>query len=143
MRTWILVLLAILYSVGSVHAAGGGRLGRIHAGMTRTDVAIELGRPAEVRIEQEATFWIYPSSNTEICMIKFVNQVVVQESMKCDSSATVKDLAQQASVYMPVMNSDVEYQGRVLRYCGKKPAAQPGCKISDQCINGGWEETCP
>jgi hypothetical protein len=140
MRALVLVLLIL---ISTTNAQGeSGRLGNIRPGMTRTDVAIELGRPADVRIDQETTLWYYPSSATRICVIKFVKQKVTQEIMKCDESGPSKEIASKSSYLLPQMNSDVEYQNRVKRYCGVPPKPQPGCQISPQCVNGGWEEVC-
>lgn len=137
-----LVLIPLFLLVTSSVCFGKGRLDRIHPGMTRTDVAIELGRPAEVRVEQDAVIWVYPSSESEICMIKFVKQKVTQDVMKCDSSESSHEFAQHTSYMLSLMNSQKEYEGRVQRYCGLKPKPSPGCHISEQCINGGWEEIC-
>lgn len=118
------------------------RIANIRPGMTRTDVAIQLGAPLEVRQEGEATLWIYPKSDSEICQIKFLRQKVTQEPMKCDNSEAIRPVAR---MYMPAlnrMNSDQEYQGRVKRYCGIKPKPDPGCRVLEQCVNGGWEIVC-
>jgi len=141
MRTRVLVLLALFYSISP--ACATGRLSKIRPGMTRTDVAIELGKPAEVRVDKEAVIWVYPSSKTEICFIKFLNQRVVPEPIKCDGSEALRKTAEEYAQYLPRMNSEIEYTGRVKRYCGVKPLPQEGCRISEQCINGGWEEICP
>jgi hypothetical protein len=110
--------------------------------MTRTDVAIELGRPADIRVDQETTLWFYPSSETRVCVIKFVKQKVTQEVMKCDESEPYKEIASKSAYLLPQMGSEVEYQNRVKRYCGVPAKPRPGCRISPQCVNGGWEEVC-
>jgi hypothetical protein len=143
MRSPVAFLLGIAFLFGfGAQDCFCGRIDRIHVGMTRTDVAIELGRPAEVRVEQEAVLWIYPSSETEVCTIKFVKQKVVPEPVKCDASESSREFAQHTSYLLRTMNSEVEYQGRVQRYCGIKPKPRPGCRISEFCTNGEWGEVC-
>ncbi len=141
MRTLVLILL-VLVGFSQTGICGSRRLGKIIPGMTRTDVAIELGRPADVRVDQDAVLWVYPSSASEVCTIRFVRQKVTQEVMKCDSSASSKEFALKSAPLLSGMNSEKEYLGRVERYCGRKPKPTPGCQISPQCTNGGWEEVC-
>lgn len=117
------------------------RIGQIKPGMTRTDVAIELGKPYDTRVDGEAILWVYPGSRTQTCVIKFVKQRV-SEPVKCEQVKENKEAELEVSQVLVRMSSDVEYQGRVLRYCGKKPIPHEGCKISEHCINGGWEEIC-
>src|SRR5438128_1113371 len=140
MRTQVLVLVLMIFPVtGSCETT---RLDRIHPGMTQTDVAIELGKPADTRVEDEATLWLYPASETKICTIRFIKHRVSTESIKCDSSEGVREFASRAARDLVNMNSEKEYQDRLLRYCGIRPSPRPGCKISPQCINGGWDEIC-
>jgi hypothetical protein len=134
------LLLAGLFSMSA--SCETGRIGRIRPGMTRTDVAVELGRPAEVHVENEGVIWIYPASEKKVCSIKFVDEKVVQEPMKCDESPKIQEFASKNAFRLPVMNSEIEYQGRVKRYCGVRPTPRPGCQVSEQCTNGGWEEVC-
>jgi hypothetical protein len=143
MRICVLIpfLFFLLFLEQPDSCFGGGRLGRVQPGMTRTDVAIELGKPADVRVEREVTLWIYPSSENEICTIKFVKQKVA-DTVQCDSSESVREFAKNYASMLPKMNSDIEYAGRVQRYCGLKPKPKPGCHISEQCLNGEWGEIC-
>jgi hypothetical protein len=140
MRSFVLLIYLLIATL--LPGCKSTRLGRIHSGMTRTDVAIELGKPANVMIEEGATYWIYPSSEKEICKIKFVNQRVHTDAMVCDSSDDSRVQARKSAYILPRMNSEEEYQGRLTRFCGRKPLPTPGCRISDQCVNGGWEEVC-
>jgi len=137
--TRVLVILCFSFCVSCETT----RLNRIKPGMTRTDVAIELGGPAEVRMENDQVFWVYPASTSKSCTIQFKNQKVVPEPMKCDDSDSARQFAMKNAYRLPSMNSEVEYRGRVLRYCGARPSPKPGCTISAQCVNGGWEEICP
>jgi hypothetical protein len=141
MRIFVLVLMIL--GCFTHESCATTRLSRIHPGMTRTDVAIELGKPLDIRIDGDATLWVYPSSESQICIIKFIDQKVVQEPMKCDNSEDSRKLAGKSLDSFATMNSELEYKGRLERYCGMKPIPRTGCKISEQCINGGWEEICP
>ena len=152
MRFQVSILIMLTFSVSA--SCETARLTNIRPGMSRTDVAIELGKPAAVKIAGEAILWIYPESESKVCMIKFIDQKVASEPMKCDNSEAIRKLASENSQdsnptlshklshTLKTMNSEKEYLGRVKRYCGVPPIPSPGCKVSTRCINGGWQEVC-
>jgi outer membrane protein assembly factor BamE (lipoprotein component of BamABCDE complex) len=139
-------ILGIVCGLSAIFLSFAGckttRLSRIQPGMTRTDVAVELGKPVDIFNDGETAYWVYPASEKEVCRIRFINQKVDTETMKCENSENTRELATRAAKYLSSVNSEVEYQNRILRFCGRRPEPQKGCKISDHCVNGGWEEIC-
>lgn len=142
MRCLVLVLLMFLFVMNINCTATAGRIDQVRPGMTRTDVAIQLGSPMDVKVSNEAVIWTYPGSDSQVCMIKFVNTKVSQEPIKCNKSDPTGDFGVKSAPYLRAMNSDMEYQGRLKRYCGMKPEPLPGCRIAEACVNGGWEQIC-
>lgn len=141
MRTHVLVL--VLMTCIGIASCGTTRLNHIVPGMTRTEVAIELGKPIDVRVERNRTLWFYPVSDSKICSVQFAGQTVSQVPIQCDESEPSRNLAGRSSQDLFRMNSEIEYQDRLIRYCGIKPNPHPGCEILPQCTNGGWTEVCP
>jgi hypothetical protein len=140
MRTIVLILLAG-FVVGQM-GCSSTRLSQVQSGMTRTDVAIALGKPVDIKREGDALYWHYPSSEKEICRIKFVGDKVDADRMKCESPEMTTEMSKKYSAALPYVSSETEYQNRLLRFCGQKPFPRPGCRISDTCVHGGWEQIC-
>jgi hypothetical protein len=134
----ILVVGVLILTVG----CNTTRLKKVQAGMTRTDVAIQLGKPVDIQLDGEVIYWSYPSSDSEICRIKFTQLKVSSDVMSCDSSDRSREIAVKNNQVFVRMNSEFEHQLRQQAYCGLKPVPRKGCKVKDECMNGGWEEIC-
>ncbi|MGZ3687121.1 MAG: hypothetical protein ACXVBW_02400 [Bdellovibrionota bacterium] len=115
---------------------------RIRPGMTKTDVLVELGTPSDALQIRGKDYFVYPSSQTATCRIEFVDERVTERKMVCDDTEQYRGLASVTRKDFEQRNTEPEQHERIERYCGLRPPAKPGCRLTNRCINGAWEERC-